>query len=166
MLSDFSRPQSPGSKVVSRGVVTQFDFIMLVPSNLSTAVRIALALFVTSAPILYYFKHAELSGVAFIPSFTPPSTPNENAVYATPNQNVTPTGGATSEKEQFIEKIMSTEIDGPFNSAPLEELCAKTVWQEGLVMSCEATRGGGMGNIRNVFIDCVRFVIEAGGTYL
>ncbi|EHK98640.1 hypothetical protein M7I_5524 [Glarea lozoyensis 74030] len=72
--------------------------------------------------------------------------------------------GASIEKEDFIAKILGTEIDGPFDAKPLQDLCARTSWQEGLVMSCEATRGGGMGNIRNVFVDCVRFVIEAGAT--
>jgi hypothetical protein len=140
---------------------------MLVPSNLSTVVRIALVLFAVCMPLLYIFRHsaADLGyGVGILPSFptsTSPSVPSEDGskdgeVAATP-------GGGMSEKEQFIEKILGTEIDGPFNANPLAELCVKTQWQEGLVMSCEATRGGGMGNIRNVFIDCVRLVIEAGG---
>jgi hypothetical protein len=142
---------------------------MLVPSKMSTVVRITLALFATCVPILYYFRHTELGqATGFIPSFptssVPSSVPNKDGGDRA-GENGAPAiiGEATSEKEQFIEKILGTEIDGPFNANPLAELCARTKWQEGLVMSCEATRGGGIGNIRNVFVDCVRFVIEAGG---
>jgi hypothetical protein len=135
-----------GEKRVSRN--------MLAPSNLTTVVRLAFALFVVSVPAFYYFRHDGLgSGRAYMPAFPSPTTASLG-------------GEQMSEKEAFIEKILGTEIDGPFDAKPLQDLCARTVWQEGLVMSCEATRGGGMGNIRNVFVDCVRFVIEAGGTYL
>ena len=88
----------------------------------------------------------------------------EVVVQTTPTEE--PVMDEVDEKERFIAKILETEVDGPFNAKPLQDLCARTEWQEGLVMSCKATRGGGMANIRNVFVDCVRFVIEAGGKYL
>jgi hypothetical protein len=68
-------------------------------------------------------------------------------------------------KNIFVEEAMKTEIDGFFDQQPMRELCGNTTWQEGLIFSCGAPQGG-IGNVRNVFLNCVRYAIEGGGMWL
>lgn len=54
----------------------------------------------------------------------------------------------------------------PFIAWPLARLCAEiptTRWTEGLVFLCD-NNSGGVGNIRNFILTCVRYAIEAGAT--
>lgn len=67
-------------------------------------------------------------------------------------------------KNVFVEKAMKTEIDGHFDQTPIRELCGNTTWQDGLIFSCGAPQGG-IGNVRNVFLNCVRYAIEGGGMF-
>jgi len=84
------------------------------------------------------------------------------------------TGGTTSEQQDdpdvaerkavFIQQASEWQIDGPYNNTALTRLCASKEWVEGLQFKC-ASAYGGIGNIRNIVLTCVRFAIEAGGTY-
>ncbi len=65
-------------------------------------------------------------------------------------------------KAAFVETAINTEIDGPFDRRPLASLCQKAKWTDNLIFSCGAPQGG-IGNVRNVFLNCVRYAIEAGG---
>ncbi|KAG9237517.1 hypothetical protein BJ875DRAFT_149015 [Amylocarpus encephaloides] len=65
--------------------------------------------------------------------------------------------------EAFIQQWLASEIDGDLNLKPLGELCTRSNWTEGLIASCGSPQGG-VGNVRNVFLNCVRFAIEAGAT--
>jgi hypothetical protein len=67
------------------------------------------------------------------------------------------------QKETFIEQTLSATIDGQYNGQPLSDLCLKTNWTEGLIFSCYGLEGG-LGNVRNIFLNCMRYTIEAGGT--
>jgi hypothetical protein len=67
--------------------------------------------------------------------------------------------------EKFIEKVLTSSIEGEYDSKALAFVCEKTQWTEGLIFSCEGLQGG-IGNFRNVLLNCVRFAIEAGGTNL
>lgn len=52
----------------------------------------------------------------------------------------------------------------PFVSWPLARVCAETTsWTPGLVFVCD-NNSGGIGNIRNFILTCVRYAIEAGAT--
>jgi hypothetical protein len=68
----------------------------------------------------------------------------------------------TITKEQFIQNASAWEIDGPFNNIPLHDLCKSKEWQLGLVFKCDDAFGG-IGNIRNIILTCIRYAIEAGG---
>jgi hypothetical protein len=67
-------------------------------------------------------------------------------------------------KQEFIQDVIDNEIDGPINLDPLSELCRDTQWQAGLIVKCQPVPGG-IGNIRNMFLNCIRFAIEAGGLF-
>ncbi len=66
------------------------------------------------------------------------------------------------DKETFIQAFLDHEIDGPFDPAPIQEVCASKKWNDNLTIMCGAPQGG-IGNVRNVFLTCVRYAIEAGG---
>lgn len=54
--------------------------------------------------------------------------------------------------------------DAPFVSWPLARLCQDdTAWVPGLVFMCN-NNSGGIGNIRNFILTCLRYAIEAGAT--
>jgi hypothetical protein len=66
------------------------------------------------------------------------------------------------QKEMFIEQTLNSSIDGDYDGRALSELCMKTNWTEGLIFSCYGLEGG-LGNVRNIFLNCIRYTIEAGG---
>ena len=66
------------------------------------------------------------------------------------------------DKEAFTRAFLGSEIDGPWDPKPIQKLCVDTKWEEGLTFVCEAPQGG-VGNVRNVFLNCVRYAIQAGG---
>ena len=82
------------------------------------------------------------------------------SVKKTVASSFTKIGGQFS-KHQFKSVAVRTAIDDPIDFSPLRELCDKTVWQEGVVLQCYRVTGG-MGNIRNIILNCVRYAIEAG----
>ena len=67
------------------------------------------------------------------------------------------------EKETFVETVMRTTIEGPFDNGAIRDLCSNTTWTAGLIFQCDSPQGG-VGNVENFFMNCVRFAIEAGGT--
>lgn len=79
-----------------------------------------------------------------------------------PEQIALEKGIDINHKEQFIQAILDNEIDGDFDPKAMREVCARTKWNEQLIFVCGAPQGG-LGNIRNVFLTCVRYAIEAGG---
>ena len=67
-----------------------------------------------------------------------------------------------SKKQAFIESFLENEIDGPFDTTPLVSLCESKRWVPGLIIKCEPATGG-IGHVRNIILDCLRYAIEAGG---
>ncbi|KAK3935644.1 hypothetical protein QBC46DRAFT_421909, partial [Diplogelasinospora grovesii] len=55
--------------------------------------------------------------------------------------------------------------DSPFIGWPLERVCKETRWTPGVVFVCD-NNSGGIGNIRNFILTCLRYGIEAGATAL
>ncbi|KUI65521.1 hypothetical protein VM1G_01215 [Cytospora mali] len=57
--------------------------------------------------------------------------------------------------------------DAPFVAWPLARVCSETknIWTPGLVFVCD-NNSGGIGNIRNFILTCLRYAIEAGATGL
>lgn len=68
------------------------------------------------------------------------------------------------QKQAFIQTATETAIDGPFDNNAIKSLCASKNWTEGLITTC-GTPQGGVSNVRNVFLNCVRYAIEAGGKW-
>ena len=67
-------------------------------------------------------------------------------------------------RSKWIEAALETEIDGPLDISALKELCSRKQWRKGLVFECPRPAGG-VGNVRNKVLTCVRYAIEAGGTF-
>ena len=53
------------------------------------------------------------------------------------------------------------ELEGPFDTGPLREVCAAVKWRTGVYFDC-SINSGGVGNIRAFILTCVRYAIEAG----
>jgi hypothetical protein len=68
-------------------------------------------------------------------------------------------------RETFVRTAEDTDIDGPFDYKALAALCKSTTWREGLVFRLRDSTGGGMGNVKNAFLNSLRFSIEAGGEW-
>jgi len=49
----------------------------------------------------------------------------------------------------------------PIESGAIKDICAKTEWNSNLVFTCKNS-GGGVGNLRNSILNCVRYAIQAG----
>ncbi|KAK8049533.1 hypothetical protein PG994_011263 [Apiospora phragmitis] len=64
------------------------------------------------------------------------------------------------EKVLFVGNFLESEADGDFDGEPIASLCSARNWTEGLVFNCDAPSGG-IGVVRNVHLNCIRFAIEA-----
>lgn len=73
-----------------------------------------------------------------------------------------PEGTNLDDKATFIQAFLDHEIDGPFDPEPIQKVCASKKWNDNLTIVCGAPQGG-IGNVRNVFLTCLRYAIEAGG---
>lgn len=51
----------------------------------------------------------------------------------------------------------------PLGGEAIKAVCGKTAWNEGLVFTCNESYGG-VGNIRNSILHCVRYAIQAGAS--
>ena len=117
---------------------------MPLSTQASTAIKLSIALLSLAITAFYLF-----SGAADI------THRDYKALYQT---------AVKGKKAWYVESLLAeeNEIDGPFNNSTLVELCRTREWTPGLIFKCEAPEGG-IGNVRNVFLNCVRYAIEAGG---
>jgi hypothetical protein len=51
----------------------------------------------------------------------------------------------------------------PVNSPAIKSLCASTSWNESVVFTCDESSGG-IAELRNAILNCVRYAIAAGGS--
>jgi hypothetical protein len=65
-------------------------------------------------------------------------------------------------KEQFVQDFLDNEIDGPMDIQPLKDFCASRDYAPGLIFKCQPVAGG-VGNVKNEMLNCLRFAFEAGG---
>ncbi|KAG9247473.1 hypothetical protein BJ878DRAFT_414771 [Calycina marina] len=56
-------------------------------------------------------------------------------------------------------------FDGEYIGWPLQRVCNETQWQPGLTFICD-NNSGGIGNIRNFILTCIRYGIDAGASEL
>jgi hypothetical protein len=68
----------------------------------------------------------------------------------------------TGKQAVFIEEAMAHDIDGSWDNRTISALCQSRIWVDGLIIKCDAPEGG-VANVRNVVLNCVRYAIEAGG---
>ncbi|RKF83562.1 putative alternative oxidase [Golovinomyces cichoracearum] len=61
--------------------------------------------------------------------------------------------------------IKDYDFNGPFVGWPLERVCKETKQIPGLIFECD-NNSGGIGNIRNFILTCIRYAIEAGASGL
>jgi hypothetical protein len=73
--------------------------------------------------------------------------------------------GPVDKKGAFVQEFLETEIDGHYDINPLKDLCATREWKQGLVVKCMPPPGG-VGNVKNMLLNCLRFAFEAGATGL
>lgn len=66
------------------------------------------------------------------------------------------------EKELFVADFLEHEIDGQFDGSSIADLCSRTTWTPGLFLSCDSPAGG-VANVKNAHLNCIRFAIEMGG---
>jgi len=57
------------------------------------------------------------------------------------------------------------DFNGEYIGWPLERVCNETKYQPGLVFVCD-NNSGGIGNIRNFILTCIRYAIDSGATGL
>jgi hypothetical protein len=69
------------------------------------------------------------------------------------------------DKSTFIKLAQDTDIDGDFDLNALRELCQTTTWRDGLVFALKSDKDGGLCNVRNAFINFVKYALEAGGEF-
>lgn len=62
-------------------------------------------------------------------------------------------------------KVDLSDLDAPYIGWPLKRVCQEAEPVEGVVWVCDKNWGG-MGNIRNFILNCLRYGIEAGATGL
>lgn len=66
------------------------------------------------------------------------------------------------ERELFVSDFLQHEIDGAFDGRGISELCSSRQWTPGLILSCQPVPGG-IGQVKNAHLNCVRLAIEMGG---
>ena len=66
-------------------------------------------------------------------------------------------------RPEFDRSIDLSAPDAPFIAWPLARVCSETSWFPGLVFVCD-NNSGGIGNIRNYILTCLRYGIDAGAT--
>lgn len=70
----------------------------------------------------------------------------------------------SGKKGAFVQQFLDAEIDGQFDISPLQILCGSREWTPGLIAKCMPSPGG-IGNVRNMILNCLRFAFEAGGSF-
>jgi hypothetical protein len=96
-------------------------------------------------------------------------------LYGHPTTSILPPARIETEQDEYAiaqdeneteplsaEMFYESAIDSDFDPVAFQELCANKKWNEDLIIQCAAPQGG-IGNVRNVFLTCVRYTIEAGG---
>lgn len=74
-------------------------------------------------------------------------------------------GGSVDARTAWIEKSFASDIDGTFDGKAIKLLCGRKRWEHRVAISCGRIQGG-VGNVRNVVLTCLRFAIEAGGDFV
>lgn len=66
-------------------------------------------------------------------------------------------------KEEYIDAFLREPVEGLLDPLPIRKKCDATKFQPGLVWHCELVNGG-IGNVGNMWLNCLRYAVEAGAT--
>ncbi|CZS94898.1 uncharacterized protein RCO7_06506 [Rhynchosporium graminicola] len=126
---------------------------MAIKQRKGTAIQLSIALLFLSFTIIYFCSRDS--------DITKVTKPDYKNILQTATSIVKP----SSKKNTFINSLLldKSEIDGAFDNTTITKLCKTTEWTEGLIFRCEGAEGG-IANVRNVVLNCVRYAIEAGAT--
>ncbi|ETS87684.1 hypothetical protein PFICI_01512 [Pestalotiopsis fici W106-1] len=80
--------------------------------------------------------------------------------FATPDYRKV-VGHFKSEKADHLDHYLQHEVGAPFDGEAIAALCANRTWTKGLIFHCDAVPGG-IGEVRNAHLNCIRFAMEAG----
>ncbi|KAL2065577.1 hypothetical protein VTL71DRAFT_3247 [Oculimacula yallundae] len=78
-----------------------------------------------------------------------------------PSVNHTPPVNHTSPAVSSFRTITDAFDFAPVKSESIKSVCDETQWNQSIVFKCDASVGG-IGNIRNSILNCVRYAISAG----
>ncbi|KIH90476.1 hypothetical protein SPBR_00348 [Sporothrix brasiliensis 5110] len=105
-----------------------------------------------------------------VPDETPdtPATPETDKTPATsntppPEPLTLESARASISKQEYIDAVLRDPVEGLLDVRPIRKMCDTIKFQEGLVWHCEMVNGG-IGNVGNMWINCVRYAMEAGAT--
>ncbi|KAL1900620.1 hypothetical protein Sste5346_002345 [Sporothrix stenoceras] len=70
---------------------------------------------------------------------------------------------ASISKQEYIDAVLRDPVEGLLDARPIRKMCDAIKFQEGLVWHCEMVNGG-IGNVGNMWLNCVRYAMEAGAT--
>lgn len=71
------------------------------------------------------------------------------------------------EKKLFVADFLANDVGGEMDGSALAKLCASKTWippSQPVVLSCDPVPGG-IGEVKNGQLNCIRFAIEIGGVY-
>lgn len=87
-----------------------------------------------------------------------------NKEYGNPDRSFTHPPQVQGLGQPLANDIDLSDPDAPFIGWPLKRACNEVdEWLEGVVFVCDNNYGG-VGNVRNFILTCVRYAIEAGAT--
>ncbi|KAH6714165.1 hypothetical protein BKA61DRAFT_674777 [Leptodontidium sp. MPI-SDFR-AT-0119] len=64
-------------------------------------------------------------------------------------------------KEEFISQAMSSAIQDDFDYGYIAQMCEEQQWDDSIVFECQNLIGG-IGNLRQEILHCIRYAIDAG----
>ncbi|KAH8602693.1 hypothetical protein B0O99DRAFT_531841 [Bisporella sp. PMI_857] len=64
-------------------------------------------------------------------------------------------------RDDFVAAAVESAIENDFDDSPIRELCDATVWDRSVVFYCHGVIGG-VGNIKQELLHCLRYAIDAG----
>jgi len=126
---------------------------LAVPPPVSSAVLSSAALpSASSVPASATSVEASAAATASSPS------PAKSSVLTAVSPAIIP-----STSHETIFNLHDYHFDGQYVGWPLQRVCDETEWIPGLIFVCD-NNSGGIGNIRNFILTCIRYAIDAGAS--
>lgn len=96
----------------------------------------------------------------------PESLPSPIKQFALPPPSRKPVATySQSDSSPDLLSLKGYQFDGEYVGWPLQRVCEEAQWTPGLAFVCD-NNSGGIGNIRNFILTCIRYAIDAGATQL